>query len=71
MQEAVARKVFDELGANGYSPKMHEPEQEGGLFEISLPGAGFDLADFKTMARISEDFGVGLKLADDGRITLS
>lgn len=31
----------------------------------------FDLDDFKTMAKISEDFGLGLKLADDGRIALN
>jgi hypothetical protein len=71
MDEAVARSVFDELHANGYSPKLHEPEQEGGLFQVSLPASGFDVDDFKTMAKISEDFGLGLKLADDGRITLS
>jgi hypothetical protein len=71
MQEDVARKVFDELEASGYQPKLHDPEVEGGLFAISLPGAGFELDDIKTKARISEDLGLGLKLADDGRITLS
>lgn len=71
MQEAVARKVFDELEANGYQPKLHAPEQEGALFQISLPGKGFDLDDFRTMAKISEDFGIGLSLGDDGRITLA
>jgi hypothetical protein len=71
MREDVARRVYAELEANGYEPRLHEPEDEGGLFSISLPGKGFDLGDFKTMARISEDFGIGLHLGDDGRITLS
>jgi hypothetical protein len=71
MEEAVARSVFDELHANGYQPKLHEPAQEGGLFQVSLPGSGFELDDFRTMAKMSEDFGLALKLADDGRITLS
>jgi hypothetical protein len=71
MREDVSRRVFDELEANGYSPKLHEPEGGDGLFQVSLPGKGFGLEDFKTMARISEDFGVGLSLGDDGRITLA
>jgi hypothetical protein len=71
MREDVARRVYEELKANGYSPKMHEPGGENGLFEISLPGHGFDLADFKTMAKVTEDFGLGLKLGDDARIMLS
>jgi hypothetical protein len=70
MREDVARRVYEELEANGYSPKLHEPA-EGGLFEISLPGHGFDVGDFRTMAKISEDFGLALKLGDDARITLS
>jgi hypothetical protein len=71
MLEDVARRVYDELTANGYSPKMHEPEQEDGLFQISLPANGFELSDFKTMAKISEDLGLALKLGDDARITLT
>jgi hypothetical protein len=71
MREDVSRRVYQELEANGYAPKLHEPEGDDGLFRISLPGAGFDLDDFKTMARIGEDFGIGLSLADDGRITLA
>jgi hypothetical protein len=47
---------------------MHAPEAEGGPFQVSLPGSGFDLDDFKTMAKISEEFGLGPKLADDGRM---
>jgi hypothetical protein len=71
MRETLSRRVMEELEANGYEPRLHEPEADDGVFEISLPGAGFRLEDFKTMARISEDFGVGLKLDDRGRITLS
>jgi hypothetical protein len=71
MQEAVARKVMDELEASGYQPKMHAPEDEGGLFQISLPVSGFDIDDFKTMGSLTKTFGLGLKMADDGRITLS
>ncbi|MDQ5821552.1 MAG: hypothetical protein M3540_08935 [Actinomycetota bacterium] len=40
---------------------MHERAEGEGLFEIRIPGHGFGLEDFKTMARISEDFGVGLR----------
>jgi hypothetical protein len=68
MQEDVARRVVDELEGNDYQPKIHAPEAEGGLFQVSLPGSGFDLDDFKTMAKISEEFGLGPKLADDGRM---
>jgi hypothetical protein len=71
MREDVSKRVIDELEANGYSPKLHEPEHDDGLFQISLPGAGFDIDDFKNMARIGEEFGIGLHLGDDGRITLS
>jgi len=33
-------------------------------------GTSFDLGDFKTMTRISEDFGLALSLDSGGRITL-
>jgi hypothetical protein len=67
----VADKVQQELEASGYAPRMHERDDGEGLFEISIPGHGFDLEDFKTLARISEDFGVGLRLGDDASITLA
>jgi hypothetical protein len=35
-----------------------------------LRGIDFDLDDFKTMVRVGEDFGLGLKLDDHGSITL-
>jgi hypothetical protein len=38
------------------------------VFQVSVAGSGFDLDDFKTMARINEDLGVGLRLGDDGSI---
>ena len=43
MREDVARRVYAELEANGYEPRLHEPEDEGGLFSISLPGKGITL----------------------------
>jgi hypothetical protein len=62
--------VRDELEANGYEPRLHAPHAEDGLFEIRLQGNGFDLDDLKTLVRIGEDFGVGVKLDDEGWITL-
>ena len=70
MKEIVSRRVMDELEASGYEPRLHPPAEEGGPFEITLPGAGFDLNDFKAVARLAGMTGVGLKLDDKGRITL-
>jgi len=67
--EAV--KVFERLENDGLKPRLHEPEEEGGLFEIHLDGAGYELDDFKTLVRVGEDFGIGLKLDDNGGVTLS
>jgi hypothetical protein len=49
MLEDVADRVFRELKANGYEPRLD---------------------DFKTMVRIGEEFGLGLKLDGNGWITL-
>jgi hypothetical protein len=59
MREDIARRVMTELEANGYEPRLHEPEEEGGLFEISLPGHGFDLGDLKAMAKSVKTSGSG------------
>jgi hypothetical protein len=71
VREDVARQVFDRLENDGYDVRLHEPDVEGSPFQISVLGHGFDLADFKTLAKVSEDFGLGLKLDDKGWITLS
>jgi hypothetical protein len=70
MLSDVADRVFKELTEAGYDPKLHEPKQDGGPFEITLRGHAFDIDDFKTMVRIAEDFGVGLGLDDNGWVRL-
>ena len=70
MLKDVADRVFTELTEAGYSPRLHEPQDEGGAFEISLRGHEFDIDDFKTMVRIAENFGVGLGLDENGWIRL-
>jgi hypothetical protein len=69
--EDVSKRVLEELEANGYEPRLHPPSDPSGTFTISLPSHGFGLGDLRTMVRISEDAGVGLKMDDRGRITLS
>ena len=49
---------------------MHESPDEGGAFELRLRGQDFDLGDLKTMVRVGEQFGLGLKLDSNGWITL-
>jgi hypothetical protein len=71
MKEVLARPVLDELSANGYKPRFHEPEDPDGAFSVSIDGAGFNIDDFKTLVRIGEDLGVGLRLDNSGRITLA
>jgi hypothetical protein len=66
-----AARVFQRLEDDGLKPRLHEPEDENGVFEIHLDGAGYDLDDFKTLVRVGADFGLGLKLDDRGGITLS
>jgi hypothetical protein len=68
--EDVARRIFDELSEGGYEPRLHEPDEEDGAFEIRLPAHGFELGDYKTLAKISEDFGVGLRFDSDGWLTV-
>lgn len=70
MKEVLARRVLDELSANGYNPRFHEPENADGAFSVSIDGAGFDIDDFKTLVRIGEDLGLGLKLDDSGGLGL-
>jgi hypothetical protein len=70
MKEPLSRRVMDELEASGYEPRLHEPTDGDGAFEISLPGAGFDVGDFKAMVGMAERLGVGLSLDDRGWITL-
>jgi hypothetical protein len=41
------------------------------MFGVKKSRPGFDIDDFKTLVRIGEDLGVGLKLDDSGRITLA
>jgi len=38
VREEVARRVMYELEAKGYEPRLHEPEEVGGIFSLSLPG---------------------------------
>jgi hypothetical protein len=70
MLKDVADRAVEQLDGDGCEPQLHEPEHESGLFEIRLRGNDFDLDDFKTMVRVGEDFGLGLKLDDHGSITL-
>ena len=70
MVKDVADRVYKELVADGYEPRMHEPPDEGGAFELRLRGQDFDLGDLKTMVRVGEQFGLGLKLDSNGWITL-
>jgi hypothetical protein len=70
VNEAVSRRVLDELEASGYEPRLHPPADEHGVFEIKLPGAGFDIDDFKSMVRVAEAEGLGMRLDDRGSITL-
>jgi hypothetical protein len=71
MKEIVSRRVMDELEASGYQPRLHPPAEEGGPFEVMLPGDGFDLNDIKAVVRVAQMTGAGLKLDDKGRITFS
>lgn len=70
MLEHAADRVFKELEGDGYEPRLHEPKDEGGPFEIRLRGDNFDLDAFKAMVRVGEQFGLGLKLDENGWITL-
>jgi hypothetical protein len=69
--EGVADRVFKELENGGYAPKLHAPKEDGGPFEIRLRGHDYDLGDLRTMVKIAEDFGLGLKLDENGWLTLS
>jgi hypothetical protein len=71
MNEAVSRRVMDELEASGYEPRLHAPPDEHGAFEIKLPGAGFDIDDLKSVVNMAEGLGLGMRLDDRGWITLS
>jgi hypothetical protein len=70
MLEEVADRVFKELEADGYEPRMHEPADEPGIVEIRLRGHDYDIDDLKTMVRTAETFGLGLKLDSNGWLTL-
>jgi hypothetical protein len=65
----VSDRVYEELKGEGYEARIHEPKDEGGPFEITLRGEDFDLDDLKSMVRVAEDFGLGLRLGADGSIT--
>jgi hypothetical protein len=71
MREQLSRRVCTSCKQAVTSRAWHEPAGDHGVFSIRLPGGGFGLEDFKTLARTSEDFGLGLKLDDEGWITLS
>jgi hypothetical protein len=70
VHEEVADRVFKELEADGYEPRLHPVKDEPGLVEIRLRGHDYDLDDLKAMVRAAETFGVGLKLDANGWLTL-
>jgi hypothetical protein len=70
VHEELADRVFKELEADGYEPRMHTSDGEPGVIEIRLRGHDYDIDDLKTMVRTAETFGVGLKLDSNGWLTL-
>jgi hypothetical protein len=70
MLEDVADRVFRELEAAGYEPRLHGHDDGSGLFDIRLRGHNYDINDLRAMIRTAEEFGVGLKLDENGWLTL-
>lgn len=71
VDEVLSRRVMDELVADGYEPRLHGPRSHDGMFEIAIPGHGFDVDDLRTMVKMSELTGASLGLDEHGWITLS
>jgi len=69
MLEPVANRVFKELEADGYEPRLHAHEDDS-TFDIRLRGHNYDLDDLRAMIRTAEEFGLGLKLDENGWLTL-
>jgi hypothetical protein len=69
MLEPVANKVFKELEADGYEPRLHAHD-DAAAFDIRLRGHNYDIDDLRAMIRTAEEFGLGLKLDENGWLTL-
>ena len=63
MKEVLVRRVLDELSRTA-TARSSTSLRSDDAFSVSIDGAGFDIDDFKTLVRIGEDLGVGLKLDD-------
>jgi hypothetical protein len=70
MLEQVADRIFKELEADGYEPRLHAHEDGSGLYDIRLRGHNYDIDDLRAMIRTAETFGLGLKLDENGWLTL-
>ena len=69
MLEPVANRVFK--GARGGRLRAALARARGRrTFDIRLRGHNYDLDDLKAMIRTAEEFGLGLKLDENGWLTL-